>query len=72
MLTHITNRQPIAILISIYKYLIVGFCFFYIWNYNIMAIWPHHVISLVITFNIIPLDLPIVFPYYFISDNSLY
>ena len=41
-------------------------------NSNIMAIWPCHVILLVISSNNIPLSLPIAFTYHLISDNSLF
>ena len=41
-------------------------------NYNVVATWPCHMISLVIISNNIPLSLPIALTYCLVSDSSLF
>ena len=37
---------------------------------NVVATWPHHVISFIITLNDIPLSPPIALTYHFVPDGS--
>ena len=43
---------------------------YYLTRYNVVATWLRHMISLVITFNDIPLSLPITLTYHLVPDDS--